>query len=39
MRPEEIVDRYLEAVTERSVTALKAVAHPDYTFREWPDEG
>ena len=37
MRPEEIVDRYLEAVTERSLAELAAVVHPDYTFREWPN--
>jgi ketosteroid isomerase-like protein len=37
MRPDEIVDRYLEAVTARSLAELEAIAHPDYTFREWPN--
>ena len=37
MRPDEIVDRYLEAVTARSLAELEAIAHPGYTFREWPN--
>ena len=37
MRPDQIVDRYLQAVTERSPAALAGVVHPDYTFREWPN--
>ena len=37
MRPDQIVDRYLQAVTERSPAALAALVHPDYTFREWPN--
>jgi len=37
MRPDEIVDRYLQAVTERSLPALEAIVDPDYTFREWPN--
>src|SRR5262245_642521 len=37
MRPDEIVDRYLKAVTASSPEALEAVVHPDYTFREWPN--
>jgi ketosteroid isomerase-like protein len=37
MRPDEIVDRYLEAVTARSLAELEAIAHPDHTFREWPN--
>ena len=36
MRPEEIVDRYLKAVTERSLRA-GGDRDPDYTFREWPN--
>ena len=37
MRPDEIVDRYLQAVTARSPAQLEAIAHPDYAFREWPN--
>ncbi|MET0816997.1 MAG: nuclear transport factor 2 family protein [Solirubrobacteraceae bacterium] len=37
MRPDEIVDRYLEAVTARSLAELEAITHPEYTFREWPN--
>ena len=37
MRPEEIVDRYLQAVTERSPAAFHAAVHADYRFREWPN--
>ena len=37
MRPEEIVDRYLQAVTERSPAAFRAAVHADYRFCEWPN--
>ena len=37
MRPEEIVDRYLQAVTDRSPAAFQAAVHAGYRFREWPN--
>jgi ketosteroid isomerase-like protein len=39
MRAQEVVERYLRAVTDPSLPegTLEGLLHADYTFREWPN--
>jgi len=39
MRPDALVDRYLDAVTDRTAGSeqLERLLHPEFRFREWPN--